>query len=180
MGNRSEAEPPGRLVAARRSWRPSEPFRLALIAALTVGAGAYAWWVSSTTPFTGSADVAVAAGFALMAVPAAVSFLHHGVRRAGDDHDSDVSSVPVAVDGERPKVRAWTAAMVALVAYELFTYFAGSGGSRHTFPTLSSLYDDLASTQAVKALIVFAWLALGWGLFHRRSVGTEARGSPSR
>ncbi len=67
------------------------------------------------------------------------------------------------------RTRAWVAAFLFLLAVELFTYFAGWSGNRHDFPTVSSLYDTAARSQAVKAAVVFAWMTLGWTLFHRQA-----------
>jgi hypothetical protein len=141
---------------------------------VAVGA-VYSWWVSSTTPFTSMADVAVAVGFALMAIVTGPSILRG---RAGSDGRSvapeDLGDSTAPSDDQRPaRSRAGVAAFLFLLAIELFTYFAGSG-NRHDFPTISSLYDTAAQSQAAKAAIVFAWMALGWALFGRRP-GVAAR-----
>ncbi len=181
MGNRRRAEPRGRRASVRRSgFGPADPVRYLRLTALVVVAGAYAWWVSSTTPFTEAADTAVAVGFALLAIPAAVSLLQHNVRRGVGSDGSGSSSEPLAIAGDQPKLQVWMAAIVAIAVYELFTYVAGIVGTRHAFPTLSSLYDTAASSQLAKALFVFAWMALGWGLFHCKAIGTEPGKAPFR
>jgi hypothetical protein len=127
----------------------------------------YSWWVSSTSPFTSAADVAVAVGFGLMAVVAGTTFFG---RRDGADQGRRAArptsrTGPPA--GEHSRSRAWVVTLSLVSAVELFTYIAGSTGNRHDFPTISSLYDAAAESQAAKAAIVFAWLVLGWALFHR-------------
>ena len=91
MGNRSEAKPTGPLGSSSGSARRrGGVVRYVRITALVVIAGSYAAWVSSTTPFTESADVAVCVGFALMAIAAAASFLHHDRRRTSGGRESIV------------------------------------------------------------------------------------------
>lgn len=123
-----------------------------LVAAGAMAALAEAGWVATTTPFTATADLAVAVGFAGMAVLAARALvLRH---RVGRPAPPSGSALP------------WVVAIVLLVALELAAYFAGSG-HRQAYPTLSSLYDSAARVTGVKALFVLAWLGLGWGLFRR-------------
>lgn len=176
MGNRNEAGPPRRVTSAPASARRPVDSLWFRRTALVVVVGTFAWWVSSTTPFTETADLAVTVGLALMAIPAAASLLHHDDQRAVGGHATASPTGSPAAAGDRPKLRAWLAAVAAVAAYELFTYFAGFGGDRHPFPTLSSLYDSAASSQAAKALFVLGWMALGWGLFRRRTLGAEPGG----
>ena len=140
--------------------------RLAVL--VTVGA-VYSWWVSSTTPFTSWADVAMPVGFLLMAVVAGTSILRGRIGVDGQRVSSEAlpNTPSLMADPPTARTRAWAAAFLFLLTVELFTYFAGSG-NRHDFPTVSSLYDTAAQSQAAKAAIVFAWMALGWGLFHRQ------------
>ncbi|MGB7051261.1 MAG: hypothetical protein WBG41_06815 [Acidimicrobiales bacterium] len=138
--------------------------------AVLIAAGAtYSWWVSSTTPFTLGADVAIAVGFVLMAVVAGPSILRGslGVNRRRVSSEALPDTPTLMADQAAARTRAWAAAFLFLLAVELFTYFAGSG-NRHDFPTVSSLYDTAAQSQAAKAAIVFAWMALGWSLFRRQ------------
>jgi hypothetical protein len=126
----------------------------------------YSWWLSSTTPFTSAADAGVAAGFAVMAVAAGITLLR---RRSGVNRPIAAFGSPAnttAVARERPAIRAWVVALSYVLVVELLSYFAGLSGNRHDFPTISSLYDTAAESQAAKAAVVFAWMALGWGLFH--------------
>lgn len=140
---------------------PSRP-RLSPTRALTTGAGvavagAYAGWVAQTKPFTTQADVAVAVGFVLMVTVVARTLRH---RRAG---------TPAPARPARPRRRylPWAIAIGALLALELAAYGIGFSASRHAFPTLSSLYDEVSRSPADKAGVVFVWMMLGWGLFRR-------------
>jgi hypothetical protein len=144
--------------------------------AVLIGAGAvYSWWVSSTTPFTSRADVAMAVGFVLMATVAGASILRGGigVNRQRVSTEALPTTPALMADQAAARTRAWAAALLFLLAVELFTYFAGSG-NRHDFPTVSSLYDTAAQSQAAKAAFVLAWMALGWALF-RRQPGVAGR-----
>jgi hypothetical protein len=135
-----------------------------------VGVGAvYSWWLASTTPFTWTADGVVAVGFGLMAVVAGNKLVRPRPRAADPDTRSTGSAGRAGADGgPSPPTRAWVLALAFVVAVELFTYVAGWSGNRHDFPTISSLYDTAAGYRAAKAAIVFAWVALGWALFHRQ------------
>lgn len=122
---------------------------------LLVLAGAYSWAVATTRPFTVGADLIVAAGFLMMGVVMGVAIRRR--RRAG-----------CSPQVEAPRLTAWVIAIAALAVLELSSYFAGFS-NRHAFPTLSSLYDDAATSVVGKSVVVFCWLALGWGLFRPRS-----------
>ena len=140
--------------------------------------GLTAWWVSSTTPFTSGADAAVAVGFALMAVPAGAALFHWTADARKPTSPIPTGTAP-SVGPPRQRWRRcvpWLAALALLVAVELSTYLAGLGGDRHDFPTLSSLYDTAARSQAAKATLVLAWMALGWGLFHRTARSRRPNG----
>ncbi len=63
----------------------------------------------------------------------------------------------------------WLTALVILAGWELASYFATP---RAAHPTLSSLYDTLARSQAAKAAACLAWLSLGWYLV-RLPLGTR-------
>ncbi len=56
---------------------------------------------------------------------------------------------------------AWWVAILLLVGWELFNYFQGP---RHSYPTVSSIYDHVARWQWAKALFIAAWLGLGWAI----------------
>jgi hypothetical protein len=111
-----------------------------------VGAAAYAGLLASTRPFTVEADVVTAV--ALVAAASAVV-----VRLAGD------RSVPDGI-GWRPYL-PWLVMAAAVVAWELACFF---GGARPSHPTLSSIYDIVARSEAAKAAVVLAWVGLGWAL----------------
>jgi hypothetical protein len=160
------AAPRGRLGRAGPDPdRARERNRVLVTAALVAVGAAYSGWVSSTTPFTSPADVAVAAGFLMMAFPAGAALLRGG-RPSGTAGSGAADHAPPSAP-DRPVVMAWTFALLFLLAVELVAYFAGWSGNRREFPTVSSLYDAAAATTAAKAAIVFVWMALGWGLFHR-------------
>ena len=135
----------GFLVPAGPSREPglTRTSRLAVLVA--VGA-VYSWWVSSTTPFTSGADVAIAVGFVLMAVVAGASILRSGTgveSPTGLIRGTSRHAHAHRLTSRPARTRAWAAAFLFLLAVELFTYFAGSG-NRHDFPTVSSLYDTAA------------------------------------
>jgi hypothetical protein len=154
--------------------------RTSRLAVLIAAGAVYSWWVSSTAPFTSRADVAMAVGFVLMAVVAGASILRGGIGVNGQRVPSEAlpSTPTLMADQAAARTRAWAAAFLFLLAVELLTYFAGSE-NRHDFPTVSSLYDTAAQSQAVKAAIVFAWMALGWALF-RRQPGIAGRTDAGR
>jgi hypothetical protein len=138
-----------------------------LVAVFVLGAGAaYSWWVATTAPFTVEADLGVAVGFAAMAVLAGRTLWQ---RRSGPHpgdlvHDSGPFHAPVAASSG--SVAAWVVVIVLAAGFEVACYLVGMS-DRQAFPTLSSLYDSAATSTGGKAAIVFAWLALGWGLFRR-------------
>jgi hypothetical protein len=169
----------GVLVPAGPSREPGLT-RTSRLAVLVAAGAVYSWWVSSTTPFTSRADVAVAVGFVLMAVVAGASILRGGIGVNGQGVSSEALPDTPTLIADQPaaRSRAWAAAFLFLLAVELFTYFAGSG-NRHDFPTVSSLYDTAAQSQAAKAAIVFVWMALGWALF-RRQPGVAGRADAGR
>ncbi len=150
MTGRLEREPP---TDAGRRFRAG---------ALVVAGAALSCLVAATTPFSVAADVAVALPIALVvtAVVAAAVVDGRGApgarrprwRRPRAAHPTLLAAAP------------WLALAAAVVAWELFCLFAGP---RATYPTVSSMYDALARWRAAKALVVFAWLALGWYLVRR-------------
>jgi hypothetical protein len=113
-----------------------------------------------TTPFSTASNLAVAAGFVLMAIPFGHTLALRSRRRRRRTLPSRPRSSLMWGRG-----RAWLVAITVLLVVELVSYFAGFDGGRHSFPTVSSLYDAASRWTALKAAIVFAWLALGWGLF---------------
>jgi hypothetical protein len=165
------------VATARRELGLTRPVRLALLVAT---GGVYSWWLSSTSPFTSTAEVAVAVGFGLMAVVAGTAFF--GRRPGTDQADRSPGSTRDAStpSHDRSAAGAWLLALSLVAVVELVTYFAGWSGNRHDFPTISSLYDTAAQSPALKAAVVFAWLALGWALFHREpgASGSAGAGPP--
>jgi hypothetical protein len=136
---------------------------------------AYAWWVATTTPFTAGSYLAVSVGF----VPIVLLAIHALLRRhravatptptpaptPGPAPTPDPAPTHDPVTAGSPK--AWMIAIGLFVVLELVTYIAGFWAPRHAYPTTSSLYDQAATHTAAKAAIVWAWLALGWGMFRR-------------
>ena len=177
----------GRKVVHERRLRPiSGREHMAVFGAAAVVAAVFAWFGTQTNPFTAGADAVCAVAFAAMAL---AILLKNRARHAGpegaepegaepEDHEparggrghsapAGATGAPAAGTDRRESLWPWVGCLGFLVAWELFTYFAGFGGHRDSFPTLSSLYDDAARWHAVKACLFFAWLALGWGLFLR-------------
>jgi hypothetical protein len=143
--------------------------RAALLPAALVAAGAlYAWLVAGTTPFTATADVLTAIPLAALAVVVAVQLLEGaGAGGAGAPRPWDRRPDP-GLHSDGPgvarQVLPWLTLVAAALALELFNYLSGA---RATHPTISSMYDSAARWRAVKALVVLAWLGLGWYLVRR-------------
>jgi len=111
-------------------------------------AAVYSWFTAGTTPFTLGADVAVAVALVIAAVLALVEartgrpWRAHGPTRHG-------------------VLWPWWLAVGALIAWELFNY---AQSPRHSYPTVSSIYDHFSKWQGAKAAIIAVWLALGWAI----------------
>jgi hypothetical protein len=121
-------------------------------ATLVAVAIAYGWIAAGTRPFTVGADV-------LTAIPLSLAATWAVVGRSG------VSWAPPAAATTRAdavRLWPWIAAIGLTALVELVAYFAGLGPHRYAYPTVSSLYDDLARFRAVKASLFAGWLALGW------------------
>lgn len=129
-------------------------------------AALYSWALATTRPFTTGADAVVALGFLPMGL-----VLVGCVRRRG-------KRAQVGRPGRHRggKLTTWVLAITVLGVVELTAYFAGWGAGRQAFPTLSSLYDEASSSSvAAKAVLVFLWLAMGWGLFRPRPKPAESQ-----
>jgi hypothetical protein len=115
---------------------------------------AYAWISAGLRPFTWPVDEAVAAAIVAIGLTA-------GLRaRRGR---------PPAGPGARPSgagIVAWAGLISLLGLWELLAY---RSTPRHAHPTLSSLADQVSRTHPERALVMLAWLLLGWLLFIRRS-----------
>jgi hypothetical protein len=129
-------------------------------AAALVAAAAYSWWAATTTPFSIGADVATAIPLGLLAAVAVAQWrAAHG--------GAALPSALGRLDPPAPTAgAAWPllAALVVLVAWELFNFLSAP---RSAHPTLSSLYDTASRVHAVKAAFFLAWLALGRELLRR-------------
>ncbi|HVA73600.1 MAG TPA: hypothetical protein VNF71_03455 [Acidimicrobiales bacterium] len=124
----------------------------------------YSWAVATTEPFTVTADVLVSVGFVLMGVPLAGRLRR---RREGPK--------TARPDKYRTgKLTPWVVTIGVLAVVQLSVYFAGWSAGRHDYPTLSSLYDEATSrSETAKAVLVFLWMSLGWGLFRPRPAPPE-------
>jgi hypothetical protein len=129
----------------------------------------YSWWVATTRPFTLDADVATAVGLAVLVVVSGFTWVRRRSRPVvvGADARPGRAAGPGGAGTPRRSPLPWLVALGVVVAVELATYFAGWSGSRHTYPTVSSLYDTAARVTAVKAVFVGAWLILGWRVLSR-------------
>lgn len=125
--------------------------------ALVVAGAAGSCVAGATTPFTPAADlvVAVCIGLAVVVVVAQASApgSHRWRRLDGAEARTTLASAA-----------PWLALVVVVLAWELFSFFAGP---RAAHPTVSSMYDALARWRVTKAVAFFAWLALGWYLVRR-------------
>jgi hypothetical protein len=115
---------------------------------------AYAVFVAGTTPFTWAANAAIAVALAVAAVAAAWKW----PRRTATVHTAPQIEHPY---------RSWVLLLAVIVAWELYSYLAP--GSRAQHPTFSSMTDAVDRYEALKALVVLAWLSLGWMILRRGS-----------
>lgn len=126
---------------------------------VVAGAGTYAAWASGTAPFSSQA-------YAAVAVPAAgLGGLVVLRRRAGAPRVRAPSGIPAGRSADHvPSATAvpWLALSAVVVAVELASYF--HGGSRSSYPTISSGVEVLFRHRAVEAAAFFGWLAGGWWL----------------
>jgi hypothetical protein len=133
--------------------------------ALLVAVSAYAWWVTGLRSFTWPIRLAVG-------LPA-LALLGEAARR-------DRNMVPLShwVDELRrcwrstrtpgdpgPRRRAhtyalWGVLILSLALLQLFAYFAGFGGRRSDYPTLSWLIGHI-EWRAPRLVMFVGWLALG-------------------
>ena len=113
--------------------------------------GGYGALVARSRPFTESADLLTAIPFGVLGVFLLTTLLRR--RRGGPN-------------GARRAYGLWALALGAFWCWELVTYFAGDS-ARHAWPTVSSLVDTAFEWGAVKGVIFFFWLGLGWGLVRR-------------
>ncbi|HZU80935.1 MAG TPA: hypothetical protein VE991_13540 [Acidimicrobiales bacterium] len=129
----------------------------ARLVVLSVAAYGYGYWAAGSRPFTAGADAFVAVAFAPVAVLGARAWMATpATARTGN------ASRPAMTVG---RDRFLLVVVAALVVLEVGTYVAGVGHARHDFPTVSSIYDELARWRTLKAAFFAAWLALGYGLF---------------
>ena len=131
-----------------------------------VAACGYAALASATTPFTVAADAVVAAPLALALASLAGRALD--ARRATPSSGGLAPGQPDTaarrdVVVTRPSL-PWISLVALVAAWEVVSFVALP---RRDHPTLSSMYDAVSRWQAVKAILVLGWLALGWALVRR-------------
>jgi hypothetical protein len=122
-----------------------------LVACLAGGAVAYSSIAAGTTPFTVQADFVTALPLGVAVVLAVWSV--RKCRRRGSTAGARIG-----------RLWPWAALVVGVATLELIAYVLGFGGQRAAYPTLSSLYDQVANVPAVKAFAFLGWMALGWAL----------------
>ena len=127
-----------------------------LTACVVAAAVAYSWYAASTRPFTTPADIATAVPFLAVA-----SVLAHRITRKRSSRPTRDPKGPA--DGSS-RIRPWVITIVLLGVIELVAYVMGFFGSRHEYPTLSSLYESAARTHGVRAVLFALWMILGWRL----------------
>lgn len=117
--------------------------------AAAAAAVAYAVLLAMTKPFTVAADVVTAVGLAAGAAALGVRLASEGRGEGGLEGSPGGTATP------------WLVLLTVAVGWELYCFF---GGPRPAHPTLSTIYDLVARWPAAKAVVVLAWLALGWEL----------------
>ncbi|HYZ99631.1 MAG TPA: hypothetical protein VE575_12820 [Acidimicrobiales bacterium] len=147
------------VTSPRRAPDPRTPGRGLVPAALAVAAGAYAWVVTGLRPFTWPTRAVVAATVVVVlgAGAAARRFLP-ALTGHGDGQR-----------GQNAVGRAgwpWLVLVPALAGVQLFAYFAGFGGARSDYPTLSWIYGHV-EWRVGRAAGFGGWLALGVYLMRR-------------
>ncbi len=129
--------------------------RVGAVAVVVLAVGGYSWLAGGTRPFTLAADVLTSLAY----LPVGLIAWRAARRAAG----SPAAGSPAA--GSRsPRIAAWVVATAVAASWELTTYVSGP---RRVFPTVSSLYDLAARTEAGKATAFLCWLLLGWALIGR-------------
>ncbi len=123
--------------------------RTALVVAVGLACG---WWVTSLTPFSAGATVAVLAfGVAELALAEAV----RQRRRPERTGPGRGAGLPVRA------YLVWVVALAVLAAWELFSLF---NHPRSAHPTISSLVDPFLAHHVIRWLAFAAWAWLGWEL----------------
>lgn len=131
--------------------------RVLAVAAPAVVLSVYA---SKTKAFTIGADLACTLGFVAMATV----FVNAFRRRTEIEAESEAGQ-PLRTRLASEEVAPWAMTLGAVVVWELATYFAGFGGYRQDFPTLSVIFNDSARWTVTRGVWFFVWLAFGWGVF---------------
>ncbi len=129
-----------------------------LVVLFVMVSAAYSWLASGTQPFTVGSGLVCAIAFAPMAWLAWSRIL--AMRKAAR------STMNAGMDAHlREMLEPWLLAIAFLIFWELVTYFAGFGGHRNEFPTLSVIDNYVSSLRPSKAVVFFLWLVLGWAMF---------------
>ncbi|MDA8072733.1 MAG: hypothetical protein M0Z82_14305 [Actinomycetota bacterium] len=170
---------------ARRAAEPS-PRRGAVWVLWLVALG-FAWVMGGSRPFTVAADAETALAFVgVIGLALAANVWADrrrllpvggagvcgdpatggpGVRRGADG--SSRRAATGTVTGACPRAWPWVVLLAAVLVWELVCYFAGFDGHRAAFPTISSFETALGHWRAGRAVMVMAWMALGWRLVRR-------------
>ena len=147
------ADSPADGMSAPHRTIPSAPRAAGAVTAIA-STVAYAWFASSTTPFTLAADVTTAVP--LVAI-VGVYLLQRWRptapwrRLPADQPPPGGTAVP------------WIAVVLLLAVSEVGSFF----GPRATHPTLSSLTDTIFQWHAAKAAVFFIWSVLSWYFVRR-------------
>jgi hypothetical protein len=134
-----------------------------LLRALTAtGLAAYCWFASGLRPFTAPMDAAIAIPVVLMALLVGIGWLHS---RTGPSRPLPDVAVTWRTAGP------WLGLVGALTVWELSSWLSTP---RHDHPTLSSMAQTVVGTHPGRAILMAAWLVLGWVLFLRSRRGGQA------
>ena len=112
-----------------------------------IGAVAYSLLLARTTPFTTSADV-------VTGIPLILFVVAMVLRRP--------ARPTLALTPTPARRWPWVVLLVVTAGWELWSYLAT--GSRAEYPTFSSMTDAVDRTWGLKAVVVLAWLMLGWAI----------------
>jgi hypothetical protein len=126
--------------------------------AAVVVAAVYSWGAAGIRPFTAPMDAAVGVPAALMAV---LGWQLWSRRRR--------SAPGVAAPSRREGV-PWAVLIGLLAVLEGVDYLSSP---RAAHPTLSSIADGAMNTHAGRAVLIAAWLLLGWAMFLRQPAPSQ-------
>ncbi len=131
----------------------------------------YGWWVTGLDGFTAEARVAIAVP--VLAVWGAAAWRDRGVERVAVLTwlaRAPAAAARIGRPSERPPVptllgaAAWVGLIAAIVVVELWLFFQTP---RSSYPTASSLLNQVDDVRAVEVAMFGAWAALGWAALRR-------------